>query len=203
MPSTKRKHWLLSFFAAIALCASVTVGAKLAPREPFRMSETSLRTSAQNPAVPAPAQVEDSVQNTTPCGIPLSAPVRDLLTQFERDSGKRVICKAQLNLLAERKQWARHKWINESPTIFLDTEQGQSEDEILHELLHLQIENKSGIWHVAAAPPDQIAEGILGRLNDAYDHAVMYPQMRMMGFDPDKKERMGTGIFQLQAELGC
>jgi hypothetical protein len=136
------------------------------------------------------------------CGVQLrTAAVRQLLQELDNHYGKPVKCQLDPRLHEIRSDWARHDVLQDGsklgePTITLDEKLSASEDEIAHELLHLQIQAKVGYQRFGVRPwdlPSSIDRNnfvyVAGNLLDALDHFVMYPKLRKMGFDPDKKER--------------
>jgi hypothetical protein len=76
------------------------------------------------------------------------------------------------------------------PLITLDENEGKSEEEVLHELLHLQLVVKRGVEIKGFSLPPGVDEALpkaAPQLLDIFEHWVFYPQMYSMGFDPNKK----------------
>lgn len=126
------------------------------------------------------------------CDIRLSSAVGKVLDGVEHEYGKPVVCR--LDVL--RGEAAKFDLSTGIPVVTLDKTDGKSEGEILHELLHLQIRaDLVTVVFLPPLPPPDVSKATLDKvmwdLTELMDHSLMYPQMRSMGFDPDKYDRTG------------
>jgi hypothetical protein len=140
---------------------------------------------------------------TSLCGIQLRPAVKQLLLELDQQYEKPVECDLDPELHVKANQWARHDIFPDGnslgrPVITLDETEGKDEEDIAHELLHLQIKarfevRKYSMGAEGAVPfwiDNQVEfDYVTQKLLDALEHIAMYPKLRKMGFDPDKKNR--------------
>ena len=126
----------------------------------------------------------------TPCGIELSSSSLTLFHDVESRLGKTVRCETHLEfgILG-----ASDVAADGTPTIVLDTYEGRTEENLVHELFHLQLHAEGFPQHFRVSSPrgpnseqfQQVAE----QLGSLIEHRIFYPQMRRMGFDPTGQYR--------------
>lgn len=140
--------------------------------------------------------------SATPCGIELSRSSLTLFHDVENRLGKTVRCETHMEfgILG-----ASDVASDGTPEIVLDTYEGRTEENLVHELFHLQLHAKGFPQHLQvkssrtknAEPIQQTAE----QLGSLVEHRLFYPQMRRMGFDPTFQYRKALEIELSQEKL--
>lgn len=140
--------------------------------------------------------------STTPCGISLSPASLNLLHDVEKRFGRAVHCETHMEFTD---LGASHVAADGTPEIVVDMYEGKTEENIVHELFHLQLHAKGFPQHfqvsllpnTAAGPFQQVAE----QLGSLVEHRLFYPQMRRMGLDPTRQYRKELEISLAQTRL--
>ena len=128
----------------------------------------------------------------TLCGIELSPPSLALFRDVEGRLGKSIRCETHLEfgILGASEVAA-----DGTPEIVLDRYQGKTEENLVHELFHLQLRAKGFPQRfqvsVSRNTKKQLAQQVAEQLGYLIEHRLFYPQMRGMGFDPTLQYREG------------
>jgi hypothetical protein len=138
----------------------------------------------------------------TLCGIELSPPALALFRDVESRLGKTIRCETHLEfgLLG-----ASHIAADGTPEIVLDRYEGKTEENLVHELFHLQF-NAKGFpqrFQVSASRKTnkQLVQQVAEQLGSLIEHRLFYPQMRGMGFDPTQQYREGLEALLSEDKL--
>jgi hypothetical protein len=147
------------------------------------------------------AQIGDTSPATL-CGIELRPPALALFRDVESRLGKTIRCETHLEFgILGASQVAA----DGTPEIVLDRYQGKTEENLVHELFHLQFRAKgfpqrfqvSVSRNTNKQPVQQVAE----ELGSLIEHRLFYPQMRGMGFDPTRQYREGLEALLSEDKL--
>jgi len=138
----------------------------------------------------------NSGQASALCGVTLRASVVRLKQQVEKMYGESVECHAVPGLDQSAGDFAKISFGSSDgkcvPMISLDAERGIHEIDVTHELEHAELAAE-GFPLLLPIPP----VGVDGKqlsyavriLRDLLEHRLMYPRMRMLGFDPAARGR--------------
>lgn len=132
----------------------------------------------------------DKASAATPCGIELSSSSVALLHAVESKLGKRIRCETHMEfgILG-----ASDVAADGTPEIVLDTYEGRTEENFVHELFHLQLRARGFPQRFRVTSPRSanaaLAQQIAEQLGSLIEHRIFYPQMRQMGFDPTLQYR--------------
>ena len=138
----------------------------------------------------------------TLCGIELSPPSLALFRDVESRLGKAIRCETHLEfgILGASEVAA-----DGTPKIVLDTYQGKTEENLVHELFHLQLHAKGfpQRFQVSASrnTNKQLVQQVAEQLGSLIEHRLFYPQMRGMGFDPTGQYRQGLEALLSEDKL--
>jgi len=138
----------------------------------------------------------------TLCGIELSPPSLALFRDVEGRLGKTIRCETHLEfgILG-----ASDIAADGTPEIVLDTYAGKTEENLVHELFHLQLHAKGfpQRFQVSAARKTnkQLVQQVAEQLGSLIEHRLFYPQMRGMGFDPTRQYREGLEALLSEDKL--
>jgi hypothetical protein len=138
----------------------------------------------------------------TLCGIELSPPSLALFRDVESRLGKTIRCETHLEfgILGASEVAA-----DGTPQIVLDTYQGKTEENLVHELFHLQLHAKGfpQRFQVGASrnTNKQLVQRVAEQLGSLIEHRLFYPQMRGMGFDPTLQYRQGLEALLSEDKL--
>jgi hypothetical protein len=138
------------------------------------------------------------------CGIELSRAALVLFHDVETRLGKRIRCETHLEfgILG-----ASDVAADGTPEIILDSYAGRTEENLVHELFHLQLHAKGFPQHfqvVVKSPPTRNAESVqpvAEQLASLIEHRLFYPQMWRMGLDPTLEYRKGLEALLSQDKL--
>jgi hypothetical protein len=128
----------------------------------------------------------------TLCGIELSPPTLALFHDVESRFRKTIRCATHLEfgILG-----ASDVAADGTPEIVLDTYEGKTEVNLVHELFHLQLHAKGfpQRYEVSAlrTTNKELVQQVAEQLGSLVEHRLFYPQMRGMGFDPTLQYRQG------------
>ncbi len=126
----------------------------------------------------------------TLCGIALSSSSLTLFRDVETRLGKAVRCETHLEfgILG-----ASDVAADGTPEIVLDTFEGRTEENLVHELFHLQLHAEGFPQHFRVKSPrttkNERLQQVAEQLGFLIEHRLFYPQMRRMGFDPTGQYR--------------
>ena len=140
--------------------------------------------------------------SATLCGIELSNPSLSLFHDVENRLGKAIHCETHLEfgILG-----ASDVADDGTPEIVLDTYEGKTEQNLVHELFHLQLRAKGFPQRFQVKSPASInsalVQQVAEQLGSLIEHRLFYPQMRQMGFDPTQQYRDGLDAMLSQDKL--
>jgi hypothetical protein len=138
----------------------------------------------------------------TLCGIELSPSSLALFRDVESRLGKTVRCETHLEfgILG-----ASDVAADGTPEIVLDAYQGKTEENLVHELFHLQLRAKGfpQRFQVSASRKTnkQLVQQVAEQLGSLIEHRLFYPQMRGMGLDPTLQYREGLEALLSEDKL--
>ena len=138
------------------------------------------------------------------CGIELSPPSLALFHDVEGRLGKSIRCETHLEfgILG-----ASDVAADGTPEIILDTYAGKTEENLVHELFHLQLHAKGFPQHfqVSVKSPrtrnTELVQQVAEQLASLIEHRLFYPQMWRMGLDPTLQYRKGLEALLSQDKL--
>lgn len=137
-----------------------------------------------------------------PCGIELSRPSLNLLHDVEKRLGKSVHCETHMELDA---LGSSHVTSDGTPEVVLDTYEGKTEENLVHELFHLLLRAKGFPQHFQVKSPPhankELFQQLAEQLGSLIEHRLFYPQMRRMGLDPTREYRKELEISMSQDML--
>lgn len=139
---------------------------------------------------------------STLCGIELSRPSLELLHDVERRLGKTIRCETHLEYGT---LGASDVAADGTPEIVLDRYEGRTEENVVHELFHLQLRAKGfpqrfKVKAVRTSNPEFV-QSVAEQLASLIEHRLYYPQMRQMGFDPTLQYRQALETWMSQDKL--
>ena len=140
--------------------------------------------------------------SATLCGIELSPPSLTLFQDVENRLGKKVRCETHLEfgILG-----ASDVAPDGTPQIVLDTYEGRTEENLVHELFHLQLRAKGFPQHLEVKSPRianrELPQQVAEQLGSLIEHRLFYPQIRRMGFDPSLQYRKALEASMAQEKL--
>jgi hypothetical protein len=93
-----------------------------------------------------------------------------------------------------------------TPEVILDMYEGKTEENLVHELFHLQLRAKGFPQHFRVkSPPNadkkEVFQELAEQLGSLVEHRLFYPQMRRMGFDPTREYRKDLEISMSRDKL--
>ena len=138
----------------------------------------------------------------TLCGIELSPPSLALFRDVQNRLGKSIRCETHLEfgILG-----ASDVAADGTPEIVLDKYEGKTEENLVHELFHLQLRAKGfpQRFQVSASrrTNKQLVQQVAEQLGSLIEHRLFYPQMRGMGFDPTLQYREGLEALLSEDKL--
>jgi hypothetical protein len=136
------------------------------------------------------------------CGIELSRPALALFHDVEHRLGKTIRCETHMEfgILG-----ASDVAPDGTPEIILDTYEGRTEENLVHELFHLQLRAKGFPQHFKLRSPrtanNELVQQVAEQLASLVEHRLFYPQMRRMGFDPTLQYRKALENWLSQDKL--
>ena len=140
--------------------------------------------------------------SSTPCGVELSSSSLTLLHDVETQLGRRIRCETHMEfgILG-----ASDVAADGTPEIVLDTYEGKTEENVVHELFHLQLRARgfpqrfrvTSLGSANTVLVQQVAE----QLGSLIEHRIFYPQMRQMGFDPTLQYRSALETWMSHDKL--
>jgi len=152
-------------------------------------------------ASPTSAQIRGA-SPTTLCGIELTRPSLALFHDVESRLGKTIRCETHLEfgILG-----ASDVAADGTPEIVLDTYEGKTEENLVHELFHLQLHAKGFPQRFQVSAPrttnKELVQQVAEQLGSLIEHRLFYPQMRGMGFDPTLQYREGLEALLSENKL--
>ena len=126
------------------------------------------------------------------CGIELTPPSLALFHDVESRFGKTIRCETHLEfgILG-----ASDVAADGTPEIVLNTYEGKTEVNLVHELFHLQLHAKGFPQRFEVIAPQstnkELVQQVAEQLGSLVEHRLFYPKMRGMGFDPTVQYREG------------
>ena len=148
-----------------------------------------------------PAPIRGAAPATL-CGIELSPPSLALFRDVEGRLGKSIRCETHLEfgILGASEVAA-----DGTPEIVLDRYRGKTEENLVHELFHLQLHAKGFPQrfqvNVSRNANRQLVQQLAEQLGSLIEHRLFYPQMRGMGFDPTLQYREGLEALLSEDKL--
>jgi hypothetical protein len=140
--------------------------------------------------------------SVTPCGIELSQSSLTLFHDVETRLGKAIRCETHLEFGV---LGASDVGADGTPEIVLDTYEGKTEENLVHELFHLQLHAQGFPQHFrvrsARAANRERFQQVAEQLGSLIEHRLFYPQMRRMGFDPTGQYRIALENSLSQEKL--
>lgn len=136
------------------------------------------------------------------CGIELSHLSLELFHDVETRLGKAIRCETHMEFGT---LGASDVGVDGTPEIVLDKYEGRTEENLVHELFHLQLRARGFPQRFRVKAPRtshaEFVQTIAEQLASLIEHRLYYPQMRQMGFDPTLQYRQALETWMSQDKL--
>ena len=138
----------------------------------------------------------------TLCGIQLSPSSLTLFHDVETRLGRTVRCETHLEfgILG-----ASDVTADGTPEVILDSYEGKTEENLVHELFHLQLHAKGFPQHFqvksSRTTDNDLLQQVAEQLGSLVEHRIFYPEMLRMGLDPTLQYRQALEFALTQGKL--